>query len=43
MVLMCSYRRTTIVYVMKKVGPRILGWDRMAPYGTLIFDALGSA
>ncbi|HTQ22605.1 serine hydrolase domain-containing protein [Mycobacterium sp.] len=41
MVLMCPDRRTTIAYVMNKMGPGILGSDRMATYGTLIFDALG--
>lgn len=40
MVLMCPDRRTTITYVMNKMGPGILGSDRMATYGTLIFDAL---
>ena len=42
MVLMCPDRRTTITYVMNKMGPGILGSERMATYGTLIFDALGS-
>jgi CubicO group peptidase (beta-lactamase class C family) len=42
MVLMCPDRRTTISYVMNKMGPGILGSDRMATYGTLIFDALTS-
>ncbi len=40
LVLMCPERRTTIAYVMNKMGPGILGSDRMATYGTLIFDAL---
>ena len=40
MVLMCPDRRTTIAYVMNKMGPGILGSDRMATYGALIFDAL---
>ncbi|MGO9509105.1 MAG: serine hydrolase domain-containing protein [Mycobacterium sp.] len=40
MVAMCPDRRTTITYVMNKMGPGILGSDRMATYGTLIFDAL---
>ena len=40
MVLMCPDRRTTIAYVMNKMGPGILGSDRMATYGTLIFAAL---
>jgi hypothetical protein len=26
---------------MNKMGPGVLGSDRMATYGTLIFDALG--
>jgi CubicO group peptidase (beta-lactamase class C family) len=43
MLLMCPYRRTTIVYVMNKMGPGILGSGRMAPSGTSIFDVLGSA
>jgi CubicO group peptidase (beta-lactamase class C family) len=40
MVAICPDRRTTITYVMNKMGPGILGSDRMAAYGTLIFDAL---
>jgi len=40
MVAMCPDRRTTITYVMNKMGPGILGSDRAATYGTLIFDAL---
>jgi CubicO group peptidase (beta-lactamase class C family) len=40
MVAMCPDRRTTITYAMNKMGPGILGSDRMATYGTLIFDAL---
>lgn len=40
MVLICPDRRTTISYVMNKMGPGILGSDRMATYGGLIFDAL---
>jgi len=40
---MCPDRHTTISYVMNKMGLGILGSDRMASYGTLIFDALGSA
>ncbi|OBF79499.1 serine hydrolase [Mycobacterium sp. 852002-51163_SCH5372311] len=43
MVVMCPDRRTTISYVMNKMGPGILGSDRMATYGTLIFDALTSS
>src|SRR5262249_30316032 len=35
-------RRTTITYAMNKMGPGILGSDRMATYGTLTFDALTS-
>lgn len=42
MVAMCPDRRTTISYVMNKMGPGILGSDRMATYGSLIFDALTS-
>lgn len=42
MVLMCPDRRTTITYVMNKMGPGILGSDRMATYGALIFDALAT-
>jgi CubicO group peptidase (beta-lactamase class C family) len=42
MVVMCPDRRTTISYVMNKMGPGILGSERMATYGTLIFDALTS-
>ena len=42
MVLMCPDRRTTISYVMNKMGPGILGSERMATYATLIFDALAS-
>jgi CubicO group peptidase (beta-lactamase class C family) len=41
MVLMWPDRRTTISYVMNRMGPGILGSDRMATYGQLIFDALG--
>ncbi len=41
MVLMCPDRRTTIAYVMNKMGPGILGSDRTATYAALIFDALG--
>lgn len=40
MVVMCPDRRTTISYVMNKMGPGILGSDRMATYGELIFGAL---
>jgi CubicO group peptidase (beta-lactamase class C family) len=40
MVLMWPDRRTTISYVMNRMGPGILGSDRMATYGQLIFDAL---
>ena len=40
MVAMCPDRRTTITYAMNKMGPGILGSDRAATYGTLIFDAL---
>jgi CubicO group peptidase (beta-lactamase class C family) len=40
MVAMCPDRRTTITYVMNRMGPGILGSDRMATYGPLIFDAL---
>jgi CubicO group peptidase (beta-lactamase class C family) len=40
MVLMWPDRQTTISYVMNKMGPGILGSDRMATYGHLIFDAL---
>jgi hypothetical protein len=29
--------------VMNKMGPGVLGSDRMATYGELIFAALGSA
>jgi CubicO group peptidase (beta-lactamase class C family) len=43
MVLMCPDRRTTIAYVMNKMGPGILGSERTATYATLIFDALASA
>jgi CubicO group peptidase (beta-lactamase class C family) len=42
MVVMCPDRRTTISYVMNKMGPGILGSERMATYGTLIFDTLTS-
>jgi CubicO group peptidase (beta-lactamase class C family) len=42
MVLMWPDRRTTVSCVMNKMGPGILGSDRMATYGKLIFDALGS-
>lgn len=42
MVVMCPDRRTTISYVMNKMGPGILGSDRMAAYGALIFHALTS-
>ncbi len=41
MVLMCPDRRTTISYVMNKMGPGILGSERTATYASLIFDALG--
>jgi len=40
MVLMCPDRRTTIAYVMNKMGPGILGSERTATYAALIFDAL---
>ncbi len=40
MVAICPDRRTTITYVMNKMGPGILGSDRMATYGALIFDSL---
>jgi hypothetical protein len=40
MVLMCPDRRTTIAYVMNKMGPGILGSDRTATYTALIFDAV---
>jgi CubicO group peptidase (beta-lactamase class C family) len=40
MVAMCPDRRTTITYAMNKMGPGLLGSDRLAIYGTLIFDAL---
>ncbi len=40
MVAICPDRRTTIAYVMNKMGPGILGSDRMATYGALIFDSL---
>ena len=43
MVVMCPDRRTTIAYVMNKMGPGILGSERTATYGTLIFDVLTSA
>ena len=43
MVLMCPDRRTTVAYVMNKMGPGILGSERTASYATLIFDALGAA
>lgn len=43
MVLACPDRRTTISYVMNKMGPGILGSDRMATYGTLIFAALAAS
>jgi CubicO group peptidase (beta-lactamase class C family) len=43
MALMCPDRRTTIAYVMNKMGPGILGSERTATYATLIFDALASA
>lgn len=42
MVSMWPDRRTTVSYVMNKMGPGILGSDRMATYGKLIFDARGS-
>jgi CubicO group peptidase (beta-lactamase class C family) len=42
MVLMCPDRRTTIAYVMNKMGPGLLGSERTATYATLIFDALAS-
>lgn len=42
MVVMCPDRRTTISYVMNKMGPGILGSDRMATYGELIFNALAT-
>jgi CubicO group peptidase (beta-lactamase class C family) len=42
MVAMCPDRRATITYAMNKMGPGILGSDRMATYGALIFDALTS-
>lgn len=42
MVAMCPDRRTTITYVMNKMGPGVLGSDRMATYGALIFDALAA-
>lgn len=41
MVLAWPDRQTTVSYVMNKMGPGILGSDRMAAYGELIFDALG--
>lgn len=43
MVLAWPDRQTTVSYVMNKMGPGILGSDRMATYGELIFAALGSA
>jgi len=42
MVAMCPDRRATIAYAMNRMGPGILGSDRMATYGALIFDALTS-
>jgi CubicO group peptidase (beta-lactamase class C family) len=42
MVAMCPDRRATITYAMNRMGPGILGSNRMATYGALIFDALTS-
>jgi len=41
-VLMWPERRTTVAYVMNKMGPGVLGSDRMARYGSEIFAALAA-
>jgi CubicO group peptidase (beta-lactamase class C family) len=40
MVLMNPDRRTTIAYVMNKMGPGVLGSERTARYASLIYEAL---
>lgn len=42
MVLIDPDRRTTVAYVMNKMGPEVLGSSRTAKYMTLIYEALGS-
>jgi CubicO group peptidase (beta-lactamase class C family) len=39
-VLMNPFRRTTMVYVMNKMGPELLGSDRASLYGTAFYRAL---
>ncbi|MBV8182718.1 MAG: beta-lactamase family protein [Mycobacterium sp.] len=42
MVLIDHDRRTTVAYVMNKMGPGVLGSERTAKSTTLIYEALGS-
>jgi len=42
MIVMDAGRRTTISYMMNKMGPGIIGSERSAEYGQAIYDALAS-
>ena len=42
MIVMDVGRRMTISYMMNKMGPGIVGFDRSAEYGKAIFDAVTS-